>query len=141
MTRPIRDLTGEAAHHPGCDPSYPNPAKSSSGEHWPNIDRNCDTKVHTFGSGPEGHREVVLTHISHPFCPEFASQSISNRFGQVFSAWGQDGQAALGRRYHEGRSRRYHEGRRNLKTRSGLSRRYLVGELSCLPGPTGSTAR
>jgi hypothetical protein len=81
----------------------PNPAKSSSGEHWPNIDRNCDTKVHTFGSGPEGHREVVLTHISHPFCPEFASQSISNRFGQVFSPWGQDGQAALGRRYHEGR--------------------------------------
>ena len=44
-----------------------NPAKSSSREHRPNIDRNRDIKVHILVSGPEGRWAVVLTLTFDPF--------------------------------------------------------------------------
>jgi hypothetical protein len=62
----------------------PNSAKSSSPEHCPNIDRNCDTKVHTFGSGPEGHREVVLTLFYPVPTPNLRVSFIPKGFRTVF---------------------------------------------------------
>ena len=59
----------------------PNSARTSSGEHCPNIDPNRATKVHTLLGGPERHFGGGFDPFLAILHSEFASQSISNRLG------------------------------------------------------------